>query len=173
MQATIMNKNQNNPYLILSGVDFQTGNSDTSKFNREVVRKSVYINVDKELKQTLEEFGIQVYTSQENGQDFIIAPFSGYASYYNLKDKTVSKKQFTNEMDNFSVKEANVSITKNKNEKGNGGFFYRVSAFQAFPDKVVKSTTDYFGDASEFTEVLEGEVNDTPTLSQGRPGIDF
>lgn len=74
---------------------------------------------------------------------------------------TVSSQELTEQVDNFKIEGANIAITKNRdNERGNS--FYRVSAFQYLPSGYSTFNVDYFGNDSEFKELMSGDIEETP-----------
>ena len=68
--------------VVIRGKISTMSNKNDSKFKQEVPTKTVYITVDAENAAKLQEFGLTLYTSQTDGEDFFVVKTSKALSCY-------------------------------------------------------------------------------------------
>ena len=59
-----------------------TSNKVSDKFKQETSTKTVYVTADADNTKVLQDFGLQLYTSKENNEDFFILKFAAKTLLY-------------------------------------------------------------------------------------------
>ena len=112
-----------------------TSNKISDKFKQETSTKTVYVTADADNTKVLKDFGLQLYTSKENNEDFFILKFAAKTLLYIPgEDSPVSfAEEVSTTTPNFTSgdKTVGVNIVKGINM---GNEFYRLQALQATPE---------------------------------------
>ena len=111
-----------------------TSNKVSDKFKQETSTKTVYVTADADNTKVLQDFGLQLYTSKDSGDFFILKFAAKTLLYIPGEDSPVSfAEEVSTTTPNFNSgdKTVGVNIVKGVNM---GNEFYRLQALQATPD---------------------------------------
>ena len=112
-----------------------TSNKTSDKFKQETQTKTAYETADADNTKLLQDFGLQLYTSKENKEDFFILKFAAKTLLYipGEENPVSFAEEVSTITPNFSSgdKTVGVNIVKGVNM---GNDFYRLQALNATPE---------------------------------------
>lgn len=112
-----------------------TSNKTSDKFKQETPTKTVYVTADENNTKVLQDFGLQLYTSKENKEDFFILKFAAKTLLYipGEENPVSFAEEVSTITPNFTSgdKTVGVNIVKGVNM---GNDFYRLQALNATPE---------------------------------------
>lgn len=109
--------------LLINGTITATSNKKSDLSSENSQRKSIYLSLDKENEKKALDFGLTMYTSQDNENFFIVKASNELTIYKGNEAKRIKSDINSN---NFSTS-SNVGIAIMKGEK-NRNTFYRLYA---------------------------------------------
>lgn len=119
--------------IVIKGIISTMSNKNDSQFKQEVPTKTAYLTADVENSEKLQNFGLTLYTSKDNGDNFFIVKTSKNLSCYvtGNKDELPAKLDMSVEK-GVSIKTAeNVEISMNIVSGENlGNEFFRLQAIK-------------------------------------------
>lgn len=125
--------------MTFEGTITATSNKVNEKFKTDNPTKTAYITVESEAdRKKLEDFGLTLYSSKEDGTEFFIIKLSREVKTYDSFDKKKKPTILdgTTESPNFrTVVPVAMNVVKGENV---GNDFYRVNAISVASDKDVQ-----------------------------------
>lgn len=134
--------------------------------------KTMSIDIDSEKLtadelELLKKYGVEIYTPRPTADnptpsDFALVKFSGKTTMFDTESRTKRTEVLDDKKPNFSVENAVFAITRNKNTDPKKNDFTRISSMKLAFSKMTVFEVDYFGDADEYVEAIQGEI--TPEI---------